>query len=246
MWLEVPGFKDLIHKWWNNYGFEGTVGFTLAQKLKALNEAIKVWNREVLGRVETRKFECLSKIEPIDMQEQTFDTSEEQRSERENLKKANHSWLCMEEISWKQKTRIDYLKYGDNNTLFFHCVANLRKEKNMVMGLRDNNQWVSGHAAVVEVIYRFYKDLFVEPFASRPKIEGLDFNILSDQWSQWLERPFSKLEVKEVLKGLKDDKAPGLDGFPMCFYTKFWSSIGEDVMNALYEFHLKGSLCRCF
>lgn len=41
-----------MRKWWQNYFFEDSTGFILAQKLKALKEDLKVWNIEVLGRVE--------------------------------------------------------------------------------------------------------------------------------------------------------------------------------------------------
>lgn len=42
---------------------------------------------------------------------------------------------------------------------------------------------------------------------------------------------------------LKEDKAPGLDGFPIKFYAEFWEVIGEDVMAALNEFNQSVAWC---
>jgi hypothetical protein len=35
----------------------------------------------------------------------------------------------------------------------------------------------------------------------------------------WLERDFEENEVWEVVKGMEGDKAPGLDGFSMAFFS---------------------------
>ena len=45
------------------------------------------------------------------------------RSEVENL-------LSLEEISWRQKSRMLWIKEGDNNTKFFHKMANSRRRFN--------------------------------------------------------------------------------------------------------------------
>ena len=52
MWLKVDGFKDLLRDWWQGAGRRGRANFRLAAKLKVLKEKIKVWNRDVFGRLE--------------------------------------------------------------------------------------------------------------------------------------------------------------------------------------------------
>lgn len=74
-------------------------------------------------------------------------------------------------------------------------------------------------------------------------LEGLDFKNLFSEWSEWLERPFTKVEITQALKSLKE-KAPGPDGFSICFYLEFWDVLGNNVFRALEEFHSKGVLCR--
>lgn len=137
-----------------------------------------------------------------------------------------------------------WLKNGDNNTRFFHRYANQRHKRNLIKGLMENGVWVSDHGGITRVISKFYKDLISDPYVRRPVLEGLDFKNLPSEWSEWLERPFTEVEITQALKCLKEEKAPGPDGFPIRFYIEFWNVLGNDVSRALEEFHSKGALCR--
>ena len=59
MWFEMEGFKSLIDGWWKSFEVRGAVSFVVAEKLKALKINLKWWNKEVFGRVETRKNQAL-------------------------------------------------------------------------------------------------------------------------------------------------------------------------------------------
>ena len=50
-----------------------------------------------------------------------------------------NSWLDIEEVMWKQRSRNNYLKEGDHNTSFFHTKASNRKQQNWIQGLEDKN-----------------------------------------------------------------------------------------------------------
>ena len=53
MWLKFEGFKDLLINWLQGLHFVGSFSFVLASKLKALKGILKVWNKELFGRVKT-------------------------------------------------------------------------------------------------------------------------------------------------------------------------------------------------
>ncbi|RVW57235.1 hypothetical protein CK203_099693 [Vitis vinifera] len=63
MWLKVDGFKDLLREWWQGFEVRGMVSFKLATKMKELKQKIKVWNREVFGRLEVNKNSALQQVE---------------------------------------------------------------------------------------------------------------------------------------------------------------------------------------
>ena len=51
------------------------------------------------------------------------------------IKAEIESLASLEEISWRQKSRTLFLKEGDNNTRFFHRLANSHKQANTMRGV---------------------------------------------------------------------------------------------------------------
>lgn len=119
----------------------------------------------------------------------------------------------MEEISWRQKSRAARLKEGNKNTRFFHRIACMRKSSNSISKLRVDGVWVDDPVLITNHIEHYFHQLYLEPFLSRPEIEGVDFDRIDEEHQRWLKRPFSKDEVKNALNSLEDNKAPEPDGF---------------------------------
>ena len=100
MWLKFEGFKDLLRNWWQGLHFVGSFSFVLASKLKALKGILKVWNKEVFGRVKTKK-EALSRVFFWDDLEKDKELSLEEAEEREKARDDYKKWVEMEEVSWR-------------------------------------------------------------------------------------------------------------------------------------------------
>ena len=77
------------------------------------------------------------------------------RSEVENL-------LSLEEISWRQKSRMLWIKEGDNNTKFFHKMANSRKRFNHLSFLEVDEVIYEEESEMVAQVVNFYKNLYQE------------------------------------------------------------------------------------
>ena len=88
------------------------------------------------------------------------------RSQIENL-------LSLEEISWRQKSRMLCIKEGDNNTKFFHKVANSRKRYNYLNMLEVDGVIYEEDLEVADQVVHFYKKLYTETEEWRPFVEGL-------------------------------------------------------------------------
>ena len=50
------------------------------------------------------------------------------------------------------------------------------------------------------------------------------------------------LEIKNVIFGMYNLKAPGLDGLPALFYKQYWPIVGESVTSAVQNFFRSGHM----
>ena len=67
--------------------FNGSFSFVMASKLKALKGILKGWNKEVFGRVETKKKEALRRVVFWDDLEKEKELSRKEVEEREKARK---------------------------------------------------------------------------------------------------------------------------------------------------------------
>ena len=126
--------------------------------------------------------------------------------------------LLQEEIGWRQKLRIRWLKEGDKCTKFFHQVANANRRNSSIESLDVNGSATSDPTIISDHIVNFYDSLFTEPRSWRPHLDNLEFDMLSVTEASSLEDPFEEREVWEVIKGMNRDKAPCPDWFSLAFF----------------------------
>ena len=64
------------------------------------------------------------------MKEGDLGLSDGENCHRADLRSQVEHLLSLEEIFWRQKSRMLYIKEGDNNTKFFHKMANSHRRNN--------------------------------------------------------------------------------------------------------------------
>ena len=129
------------------------------------------------------------------------------------------------------------MKEADNNTRFFHRVANSHRRTNRIRGIEVDGVLYEDEADVRSQVVQFYQGLYTEFDTWHPTMDGLEFASIEEDERLSLERDFSKEEVIEVLQEMEGDKAPSLDDFTMAFFHKCWSVVENDVMTFFDHFH---------
>jgi hypothetical protein len=85
---------------------------------------LKKWNEEVFGNIECNKSKLLDDLRELDAIEEVRALDSEELAKKGEISRELEACLLMEEISWRQKSRILWLKEVDKCSKFFHSMAN--------------------------------------------------------------------------------------------------------------------------
>lgn len=127
--------------------------------------------------------------------------------------------------SWRQKSRVLWLKEGDNNTKFFHKMANSNRRWNFMEKLEVDGTMYSLDSDIRDKAVQYYASLYKETEDWRPFVDDLPFEMIGDTDRSMLTTRFEKDEILQVIKDLQGDKSPRPDGF----YHGFLSAMLESA-----------------
>lgn len=127
------------------------------------------------------------------------------------LKQCLEEVLLDEESLWYQKSRERWIEMGDKYTKFFHTTTLIRRQRNKIKGLRNEDgewTWVEKEMESLAITY-FKKSFTYKVHVNSASSTPSNF----PQWGQMdsimLSAPFTNEEVT---------KAPGPDGFQAIFF----------------------------
>jgi len=151
--------------------------------------------------------------------------------------------LEQEEMLWYQKSREKWVVHGDKNTSFFHTSTIIRRRRNRIDMLKDEeDRWVVDMAELEKLALEYYRRLYslddVDPVVDRLPKEG--FVRLSTTDHVNLNKQFSVGEVEQALRSMDKFKAPGPDGYQPIFYQTCWDVVGESVSKFALDFFETG------
>ena len=202
IWLKMEGFVDRVKAWWSSYLSTDSPSFVLANKLKVLKYDLKFWNKHVFGDVNLKQLQLLADLAQLDEKEEMGGLSTTKRTSRQVVVVELDSLAHLAETSWRQKSCVLWLKEGDNNTKFFHKMANSNRRRNYMDKVEVDGIVYDNDTEVRDHLVSFYEDLYQEKEPRRPSVDGLDFHSIGAAESSHLERKFDREEVFLVLKDL--------------------------------------------
>ncbi|XP_048605708.1 uncharacterized protein LOC106424118 [Brassica napus] len=152
--------------------------------------------------------------------------------------------LKAEEMFWKQKSRVFWLREGDRNTKFFHALTKQRRARNKITQLLDENgNIVEDEEGLVAIATSYFRHIFE---SSNPEdIEEALAQVpstITGAMNDNLIAPVTEWEVKLALFAMHPEKAPGPDGMTALFYQKFWDIVKEDLTLMVNQFLFEGTM----
>ena len=174
----------------------GSPSFVLAQKLKALKEDLEKWNKEEFGDLAFRKKCLLAELLGLDAKEDLRGLSIEEDSHRTQVKGDVAALATLEETFWRQKSRALFVKEGDNNTRFFHRLANSHRRTNHISSIEVDGVLYEDSPIVQSQVVQFYQNLYKETDVWHPTMDGLDFACIGEDERLALEFQGSSLKKR--------------------------------------------------
>ncbi|XP_031288180.1 uncharacterized protein LOC116146875 [Pistacia vera] len=133
-----------------------------------------------------------------------------------------------EEVIFKQRSCVQWLNLGDQNTKFFHKSLIHRQVRNLIHSLTDGN----GSSCC--------------PYSTSDR-GGFQvfFGHISSDMTSPLTTPITDDEIRTALFSILDDKAPGPDGYTSLFFKRAWEIISTDFRDAVRYFFVTNEMPRC-
>lgn len=101
--------------------------FQFQQKLKYLKMHIKQWNQSTFGNIFQDQNSLAQEMKKIQQTIITEVRTEALSKQEKNLQNQIVEREKQDEILWKQKSRVRWIKEGERNTKFFHHTTMERK-----------------------------------------------------------------------------------------------------------------------
>ncbi|CAA7020953.1 unnamed protein product [Microthlaspi erraticum] len=229
-WLDKDGLKNTIKEGWSTTDISDLGD--VHKKVQACRRAISRWKK-------TNQSNSIKKIEEIKNLLEQAQTNDNMTSEEVlQLKWDLCSAFRDEELYWKQKSRVTWLREGDMNTKFFHATTKQRRARNRITKLkRSDGTWAETEDDIEHVATAYFQNLFTssQPADFDEALRYVTAQVTTDM-NQALTKPPTNEEIKQAIYDINPEKAPGPDGMTSVFYHKFWEVTAKDVIAMVQEF----------
>eukprot|EP00253_Pinus_taeda_P022996 PITA_22996 len=190
---------------------------TIELKLKEIKGKIKKWNKEEFGNIMEEKQKLEKEMEDIQQRIILEGRDEERSKEEGRIINQLEERRKQEEIMWRQKSRIKWLREGEMNTKFFHQAMIQNRQRNRIFSIKNAE---GEREARGEAIEHICKEI--------PRL-------ITNEQNKALMRAATMEEVEEVVMNMKKGKAPGPDGFTVEFYQAGWHFLGQEILEVVEE-----------
>ena len=210
---------------------EGSPMVVATKKVANCKKMLKAWNRDRFGNV----------LQKIKRTKELLWRAEEEAVRSRNdegvrrLKQELAELYAKEEKMWHQRSRLQWLQCGDQNTKFCHDLATQRKRRNFIKGLKDvEGTWHEDEDHISGMFTAYFAELFTSynPHDLDHVLDGVQ-SVVTDDMKADLAKPYLMEEVEFSIKEMAPLKAPRPDEMPPLFYQTYWSEVGMDISHAI-------------
>lgn len=238
-----PDFLQVVNEAWVQAGSIAWNLTDLCWKQKQIKRELKALNRENFSQIQMRVSEANRLLQDVQVQVMHTPTPQLFELEKQALERWNFLRM-IEESYFKQRSRVNWLKEGDQNTTYFYRIVQSHLSYNTIRSfilpsgvvLTDPLE-MSSHAIRHFTNILGPSPLPLLPISSHPQwFQGLTPFRCSESQAQAMNSLPSDEEITRVLHKLNPNKAPGPDGLTSGFYKSAWGILGPEVLASIRHF----------
>jgi len=231
---EREGFKEVIIDGWN-FTIPGQ-HVSVSDRIRKCRHAISQW-KKANNTNSAKRIKALTAL----IDEAHSDHLCPLR-EIHNLRKELLQAYKDEEAFWRNKSRIQWLTYGDRNTRFFHASTKNRRAKNKILSIQNNlGEEVFGNKEISKEALRYFSEIFTSSLQGNIQDSLGNINrVVSDECNAYLSRDVTAEEVRISVFSIGATRAPGPDGLAASFYQTYWDIVGPAVVEEVRHFFNTG------
>ena len=211
-WLTDKRFSSFVSQMWKK-----DVDYNVS--VKEFIGKIDHWNKNEFGNIFKWKKKILARLNGIQKALESHHSDNLVKLETQLSKELNDI-LNQEELLWLQKSRCDWIQFGDRNTSFFHQRTMTRRRHNKIIWMKDDRgQWISDEDELKAHAINFFTKLYT---ADNTSIESYytpnDFPCIDTGWIHDMGKLVDDEEIRDTIFSMKPLKAPESDGLHAIFY----------------------------
>ena len=156
MWVTDERFVEVVHSTWDMGSHIDPMSSVL-MKVDHCQEQLTTWNKKVFGNVCWKLAKVRQQLEKAEARSMAGGGNERLASLNEELQ----NLMVLEESMWSQRAKSDWLRYGHQNTKYFHCRASERNKRNYISGIENaTGAWTEDESQVGDILFKLYSNLF--------------------------------------------------------------------------------------
>ncbi|XP_056692196.1 uncharacterized protein [Spinacia oleracea] len=220
VWLNHPNF----HSYFVNNWKPPTEDFI--QGRDKFLRTVHSWNYNIFGNLRNQKRNILARINGIQISLSKHYSQFLVNLEARLLEDLNDIYK-KERIIWAQKAGINWRKFGDYNTKYFHTLAKIKKAQGKILTLQNNlGDWITDQKSLRNLATTYFVNLFTTTHFSSLLNSSTIGNIgLDDSKKSMFLARVTLDEVRLNLFNMDPTKSPGPDGIQPIFFQRFWSDM---------------------
>ena len=130
------------------------------------------------------------------------------------------------------RAKAKWIEEGEKSSKFFHGLEKSRgREKSWSSVKTSSGEIKTNIAEILDEQRKFFEKLYTneetDEGAMNKLLSNIDIRLTEDEKNQ-CEQDVRIEELNDILKTLKNESSPGMDGIPYEFYKNFWDDIKED------------------